>query len=87
MNDAREEIEKLLQKLGQERDELRVKLNLAKLEARDEWDRLEQKWEHLRARAPEMRQNVSETATEVAAAARTLMDDIRKGYERIRKTL
>lgn len=87
MKDTREELEKLISKLGQERDELRVKLNLAKLEARDEWDKLERKWEHLRAKTPELRQNLSETAAEVGAATRNLMEDIRKGYERIRKTL
>lgn len=87
MNNPREELEKLMSRLTRERDALRLKLNLAKLEARDEWDKLEQQWQHLRAKTPELWQNVSESATEVGAASRKVLEEIRKGYERIRKTL
>lgn len=81
------EVETIVEQLRQQRDELRLKLHLAKAEVRDVWDDLERKWEHLRARLPLMREAVSESSKDVAAAARLLAEEIRHGYERLRKTL
>ena len=41
--DTREEIQKILDKLAQQRDELIVQAQLAKLEAMDEWKNVEGK--------------------------------------------
>ena len=87
MANAREEIEKLFQQLERQRDELQVKMSLAKLEAREEWDKLEKKWERLRANSRPVREELGATAGNVGAALRMAAEEIRDGYARLRKLL
>lgn len=87
MGDVREEFEKAVRQLEQQRDELRLKLHLGKAEAREEWDKLERRWEHVRARLPQLREALSETKNEVGAALKLAAEEIRRGYERLRKLL
>lgn len=87
MAEMREEIERAIKQLEQQRDELRLKLHLGKAEAREEWDKLERQWEHLRARLPQLRAALSDTTTEVGAALKLTAEEIRRGYERLRKLL
>lgn len=87
MANVREEIEKLTQQLEQQRDELRVKISLAKLDARDEWEKLEKKWEEFRTKTQPVREELGTTASNVGTALRLAADEIRDGYERLRKRL
>lgn len=87
MTNTREEFERVMQQLTQQRDELRVKMSLAKLEAREEWERLEKKWEHVKATAPKIRDDLGTTATNVNAALRLVAEEIRDGYARLRARL
>ena len=71
----------IVAKLRQERDELALKMHLGKKEAAEEWERLEAKWNEVRAtKLPPMKEAASETARGVA-------DELRRGYEKIRKLL
>jgi hypothetical protein len=63
--------------LARMRDELRLQLALGKLEARDEWDQLEQRWTRVKAVANETAQQVGETVHD-------LLRDIRDGYQKLR---
>jgi predicted nucleic acid-binding Zn-ribbon protein len=85
------QIKTLMEQLQRQRDELRLKLHLGKAEARDAWEELERKWEHLRARSEPMREALSESSKEVGKevgkAAHDLAEEIRNGYERLRKLL
>ena len=47
MSDAREWIDELIDELQEERDKLRVRVHLAKMEASEEWEELEEKFEQL----------------------------------------
>ena len=87
MTSAREEIEKLVQQRERQRDELRVKIALAKLEGREEWEKLEKKWQSLQGKAPQMRDELGATADHVDATLRKLAEEIRDGYARLRKLL
>lgn len=87
MAKARESIDKLMKQLEQQRDELRVKMSLAKLEAREEWGELEKKWEHLKANAPQMKEELGATASGVGAALKKSFGELRDGYDRLRKLL
>lgn len=87
MANAREELEKLVQQLEQQRDELRVKMSLAKLDAREEWNKIEKKWEELRAKSQPVREELGTTAGNVSTALRMAADEIRDGYARLRKLL
>lgn len=84
---TRDDVKQLADRLRTERDELRVQLDLAKKEARDEWTELEDKWDHLRRRLSLIRDEADDASGEAAAAANLLADEIKNGYERIRKLI
>jgi glycogen operon protein len=85
MSERRTKMEQLVRQLEQERDELRLKLHLGKAEARDEWEKIEGQWEQLRPRISEMSRALGETAENVAAAAEMMAEEIRSGYQRLRR--
>jgi ribosomal protein L12E/L44/L45/RPP1/RPP2 len=85
--ESNEKLQRLLQQLETERDELRLKLGLAKLEARDEWQEVEKKMESLRGRLRVAGGEAREASGEVASAARSLADEIKEGFARVRKLL
>ena len=87
MIDPGREFETLLEGIRQQRDELRVQLNLAKAEVREQWDDLEQKWDHLNARAKLAGAEAGEAARDVVAAMTLVGEEIKEGYRRIRKFL
>lgn len=86
MNDWRERWQKALADLERERDELRVRIHLAKAEGRDELARLEAKIEELRFRAGAASTEAREVAEDVGGALRNLVNEIRTGLDRVRKT-
>jgi hypothetical protein len=70
------------------RDELRLQMHLAKAEFRDEWNqRLEPRFWQLKAKLDRIEEASAETAVELRSAAKLLTDELRDGYERIRKSL
>jgi len=60
---------------------------LAKAEVRDEWDKLEPKWEEVKGKMATVSEVAGQTAESVTAAAGLLADEIKEGYERIKKAL
>ncbi len=62
--------------LAQMRDELRVKLALGKMEAREEWGEIEERWRRVKAKA-------ENTADDAQQEVRSLLDDIRAAYKRM----
>ena len=83
--ETREEIQKMLDKLAQQRDELIVQAQLAKLEAMDEWKNVESKFSQLRNNTGPLKDTVKESAQDIQAAAKQLAEEISRGYDRIRK--
>ena len=83
------EFDDLMEELKQKRDELRVQINLASMEARDEWQELEQKMEDFTARAKEKAGDagLSETGEGVGKALGELGGELKLGYERILKAI
>lgn len=87
MTDRTERLQKLLSQLEQERDELKVKLGLAKLEAREEWQELEKKMETLRGRMKVLSEEAKEASGDVGAAFDVVADEIKEGFDRLRKLM
>ena len=81
------DIDEVVSALRTERDELRVRLHLLKAEARDEFEELEKKWQHLEGRAAQVKEGAKESAEDIGAAAKTLAEEIGAAYTRIKKTL
>ena len=82
MNKPGEEMEKVLEQLKQLRDEVALKVHLATMEAKTEWEELEHKWSDFEHKA-----RLDETAEGLGFALSQLADEIKAGYERIRKAL
>ena len=85
--DFSEDIEELVEKLKQERDELGVKLHLAKMEASEEWQELERKWSKLEGKMKQIGDAAAESTGDVRAAAELLGQEIKAGFKRIAKQL
>lgn len=85
--DTREEMQKILDKLAQQRDELIVQAHLAKLEAMDEWGNMETKLTQLRVKAAQISDSAEDSAKDIKIAAKDLAAEIGRGYDKIRKLL
>jgi len=83
MNDIEKRIDEVVRELKQERDELRLKLELAKLETSDEWVKLEAKLTKLEAKTKEVGGATADVSQDVAAAAKLLGEEIRDGFKKI----
>ena len=87
MSDLKENLQELAAELRQTRDELRVQMSLAKAEAKEEWEELEEKWDHFRTRMKPVEDAVGESASEVGDALVALGKELKKGYQRVRDAL
>jgi len=87
MATMRERLRETLERLEQERDELRVRLHLGKAEARQEWDKLDGRIAELRERLDRAGDEAGDVMQDVGEAARLLGDEIRTGFERLRRML
>jgi hypothetical protein len=82
-----EELEKLKEGLIQQRDELRLKAGLAKLEAREEWEKVEEKVDHLLAKFETFGDEASEASEDALDKAKLVGEEIKAAYERIKAKL
>lgn len=87
MADLHPRVQQLLSDLERQRDELRVKMHLAKVDGREELAKLDAKLDQLRARAGRVSTEAQSAAGDIGDAAKTLASEIREGFERIRKAL
>lgn len=81
----KEKLSGLKEKLEQERDELRVKAHLAKMDAKDEWPAMEEKWEAFKEKVSDL--DFDDLTEDMAEAAGRLGEEIREGYEKLKQKL
>ena len=81
------ELEELLEKLKQGRDELNVQIHLGKAEVKELWQETEDKWRHLRGQLDRIDNDTGDISKDVGAAAMLVAEEIRQGYKRLRKLL
>jgi uncharacterized coiled-coil DUF342 family protein len=87
MGYTKDDLKKTVDALTRQRDELNVKMHLAKAEVKDEWDKLETKWEEVQGKIATVREEAEKTTETVTTATGLLADEIKKGYERIKNAL
>ncbi len=85
--DYKQELEKILAYLKQERDEINLKLHLGQQELRDEMADLEKQWQELRQRGGRVLNAADESSEDVAAALTLLGNEIKASYEKIKDSL
>ena len=83
----RAKLEGELEALQATRDELRVKLHLGKLEAQEQWDQIEQQWQHVESKLKVAGDTGREVAGDISEAASLTIDEIKEGYAKLRKLL
>lgn len=81
------EFENLLGKLNTEREQLQLKLHLAGLEAKDEFEQAEQRWREIKQKALEIADDSIETSEDVIAKAKIVGEELKETYQRIAKRL
>ena len=87
MSQSIHDIEALIESLKQQRDAIQVQLHLGKAEVKQEWEEMEKKLEHLRAKAKVVGDETQNVSQDVFEAAKLLAEEIKRGYDRIRKRL
>lgn len=91
MAEKDDKLEDLIGSLKQQRDELRVRMHLGSLEAKDEFDALEKKWEQwtaeAKAQSKPLRTVMEDSAKNVGSALDLVLDEVKQSYERIKKQL
>ena len=85
--DLRDEINKLGESLKQQRDELELKLHLLNLDAKEEWEKAEQNWERFEEKTAQLGKAGKEASKDVGAAVKLLGEELKRAYERVRKSL
>jgi uncharacterized coiled-coil DUF342 family protein len=76
-----------LESLQVARDELRVKIHLGAAEVRDVWESAEKSWSHLEGRVKVLAEATHESIEDVGAAIDVLAEEIRRGYQHVRRLL
>jgi uncharacterized protein YhaN len=79
----------MLKELRQKRDELRVQMNLASKEVKEEWDELEEKMDEFTRKTRQFANDAKlrETGAGVGDALGKLGHELKLGYGRIRDAL
>lgn len=80
-----QDLRTLEQKLAQLRDELRLKMHLARADAHDEFDRLEVKWQRYRSRLGTLRETAGEVREDVWEGLHNIGLEIADGYAKVRR--
>jgi uncharacterized coiled-coil DUF342 family protein len=87
MSDEKSMLRELISSLKQQRDELALQIHLGKAEAKEEWNRLEKRLHALAKQYEPVKDAVEETSSEVLSGLKLVAEEIRAGFQRIRKSL
>ncbi len=84
----------ILDKLSEEaqtlktlRDELRVQLDLGRMEARDRWEKAEKSWNEFEDKMKAVAHETGGALRDVGKSSKRLLDEIGEHYREIRKLL
>jgi len=81
------DIDSIIESLKQQKDEIQLQIHLAGAEARNEWPELEKKFEELRHKAEALRKETGDASGNMLEASKLVADEIKHGFERIRKLM
>ena len=77
----------LLARLKTERDQLEVRMHLAKADLRDEWKGLETRWQDVEGRARAAANAAESARPAVTTAMKQLGEELAEAYRRVRKAI
>jgi archaellum component FlaC len=85
MTESKSKFDALKASIEQLRDEINVKAHLGKAEAKEALEELEKKWNSMQSQYKSVAGEAGKTAQGTRAALGLAADELKKGYERIRK--
>jgi ElaB/YqjD/DUF883 family membrane-anchored ribosome-binding protein len=85
--EIKDTLQRELDALSQARDELKLKLHLAKAEAKTEWNKLESTWQRVQEEFQHTKSGAEQPLRDMGKAAKTLLEELRNGYARVREQL
>ncbi len=85
--DMKEEFTKLIQKLKMERDGVNLKIHIASMDAKKEYEEAEKKWVEVKAKAAEISDDAVETSEELIAKIKVVGEELKGTYARISNRL
>ncbi len=83
----KEEFNKLIEKLKVERDEVSLKIHLASMDAKKEYEEAEKKWVEVKAKASQITDGAVETSEEFIAKVKVVGEELKGTYSRISSRL
>ncbi|MEO8633973.1 MAG: hypothetical protein ABI587_01740 [Gemmatimonadales bacterium] len=87
MSKWNEKWQELVTDLERERDELKLKIKLGTKDAHDQVGKLDEKIQQLKIKADAAASEAKGAMEDVGDVARKLAEEIKSGFERVRKTL
>ena len=87
MSDQRSALDETISKLKQERDELKLQMHLASMDAKDEYDRISGIVDELSDQYEPVKDAVEEAAGNVFSALGMVADELKIGFHRVRKAV
>jgi hypothetical protein len=83
----KEDFAALLEKLKTERDEINLKIHLASMDAREEFEETEKKWRQLQVKVADIADEARESSDEYIDKAKIIGDELKTAYRNITKRL
>jgi len=83
----KQDFEQLLNQLDSTREEIQLKLHLATMEAKDEFEEAENQWQQIKSKASEIADDSIETSEEFIAKAKIVGEELKEAYQRITRRL
>jgi hypothetical protein len=87
MSTLEDRLHEEVEKLRQRRDELRVQIDLGKMEAADVWNDAEHRWTQLEGKLRLLASESRDAAGDVREAASQLVDEVREGFAKVTRLL
>ena len=81
------EIDNMINKLKTERDDLKLKMHLASMDAKQEFEEAEKKWIQLKAKTTDITSGVAETSDELMTNVKIVGEELKETYHRIKTRL
>jgi chromosome segregation ATPase len=87
MSDDKSFLQETISSLKQQRVELAVQMHLAKAEAKEEWEKLEERFQKLSDEYEPIKDALGETAENVLSGLKLTAEELLAGFDRVRKSL
>jgi archaellum component FlaC len=82
-----EEFDNLIDRLKTERDNIKLKAHLASMDAKEELNAAEERWQQLKEKASQIADDATETSEEYISKAKIVGEELKETYRRIAKRL